>query len=360
MDTARNAHVGNTQAEVVMYESKNDPRLYERYPDLVGKSEIEIRETLKERWTQYLTERVTVSDSLMRMTRSGDMHETFASQEAFEQRLANATAEERINGRRADDLIQIRDSLAEKSGGTPEAAEKAARQIYDDVSVRNMAEVNRGYKFSAEELQNSKAINEMVVARETARFEFAKNTGDMVMAAESSRAMQRAGIFGMTVAVLLLASEVAKAEQAGEHERALAIAKEGGKEFALEALKWGGIQALATLLWPPAGAAVGIYLIGIGVFEAFKALPALANNLADLFSVAQRFVPRRDPLTLDLDGDGLETVPPNATNPILFDHTGDGIRVGTGWVKADDGFLVLDRDGNGTIDSGRELFGDSP
>ena len=65
---------------------------------------------------------------------------------------------------------------------------------------------------------------------------------------------------------------------------------------------------------------------------------------------------RRDPLAIDLDGDGIETVGITAT-PILFDHNADGIRTGTGWVKADDAWLVLDRDGNGLIDSGRELFG---
>ena len=69
--------------------------------------------------------------------------------------------------------------------------------------------------------------------------------------------------------------------------------------------------------------------------------------------------PRRDPLTLDLDGDGLETTAIAATNPILFDHDGDGVKNGTGWVKPDDGFLVRDVNGNGSIDNGRELFGDS-
>jgi trimeric autotransporter adhesin len=67
----------------------------------------------------------------------------------------------------------------------------------------------------------------------------------------------------------------------------------------------------------------------------------------------------RDPLTLDLDGDGLETVALSATSPIYFDHDGDGVKNGTGWVKPEDGFLVMDRDGNGAIDTGRELFGDS-
>lgn len=44
---------------------------------------------------------------------------------------------------------------------------------------------------------------------------------------------------------------------------------------------------------------------------------------------------------------------------ILFDHDGDGIKSGTGWVAPDDGLLVWDKSGNGLIDSGRELFGDA-
>lgn len=68
---------------------------------------------------------------------------------------------------------------------------------------------------------------------------------------------------------------------------------------------------------------------------------------------------RSDPLTLDLDGDGLETTGINTADPILFDHNADGIRTATGWVLADDALLVLDRNGNGVIDNGTELFGDS-
>ena len=69
--------------------------------------------------------------------------------------------------------------------------------------------------------------------------------------------------------------------------------------------------------------------------------------------------PRRDPLVLDLDADGLETTALNTTNPIYFDHDGDGVKTATGWIKPDDGFLVLDRNANGIIDNGRELFGDA-
>ncbi len=64
----------------------------------------------------------------------------------------------------------------------------------------------------------------------------------------------------------------------------------------------------------------------------------------------------RDPLAIDLDGDGIEVLGANA-QPVLFDHNADGLKTGTGWLKGDDAWVVMDRDGNGTIDSGRELFG---
>ncbi|MRR58516.1 MAG: tandem-95 repeat protein [Deltaproteobacteria bacterium] len=66
-----------------------------------------------------------------------------------------------------------------------------------------------------------------------------------------------------------------------------------------------------------------------------------------------------DPLALDLDGDGLETTEVNGATGTLFDHNNDGIATATGWLKSDDGLLVRDINGNGVIDSGAELFGDS-
>ena len=65
--------------------------------------------------------------------------------------------------------------------------------------------------------------------------------------------------------------------------------------------------------------------------------------------------PRIDPLALDLDGDGIETR--GADGRVVFDHNGDGVQTGTGWLRPDDGWLVLDRNSNGTIDNGGELFG---
>lgn len=65
---------------------------------------------------------------------------------------------------------------------------------------------------------------------------------------------------------------------------------------------------------------------------------------------------RRDPLILDLDGQGIKTI--NVQAGVHFDHNGDGFAELTGWVDAPDGLLVMDRNGDGVINDGRELFGD--
>jgi hypothetical protein len=61
------------------------------------------------------------------------------------------------------------------------------------------------------------------------------------------------------------------------------------------------------------------------------------------------------PLILDLDGDGVETIDKSAG--IHFDHDGNQLDETTGWVGKDDGLLVWERNGNGQIDDGSELFG---
>ncbi len=65
----------------------------------------------------------------------------------------------------------------------------------------------------------------------------------------------------------------------------------------------------------------------------------------------------RDPLILDLDGDGIHTVSIN--NGITFDHDGDGVKENSGWVSSTDGLLVRDINNDGLITSGSELFGDN-
>ncbi|MBI5141473.1 MAG: hypothetical protein HZA20_04670 [Nitrospirae bacterium] len=63
-----------------------------------------------------------------------------------------------------------------------------------------------------------------------------------------------------------------------------------------------------------------------------------------------------DPLTLDLDGDGVETTP-LAGSSAMFDLDGDDFAERTGWIGKDDGLLAMDINNNGKIDDITELFG---
>ena len=61
------------------------------------------------------------------------------------------------------------------------------------------------------------------------------------------------------------------------------------------------------------------------------------------------------PLVLDLNGDGVRTVGIDAG--IRFDLEAAGKATQVGWISPHDGFLALDRNHDGTINSGSELFG---
>ncbi|MBT9508245.1 hypothetical protein [Rhodoferax sp.] len=138
-----------------------------------------------------------------------------------------------------------------------------------------------------------------------------------------------------------------------------------------------GVTAPAWLLVVAAGVgAAGAAYLGKGLYDDFgkwiapyaeafgravgdmagDAASFLCDHINDLFTRGLNWTWPRDPLVLDLDGDGVELTP-NATT-VLFDHNADGIKTGTQWARADDGMLVRDLNANGTIDSGRELFGD--
>ena len=91
-----------------------------------------------------------------------------------------------------------------------------------------------------------------------------------------------------------------------------------------------------------------------GIFNYLDPLGINSDVNTDFMS-ALNFIQRSDPLALDLDGNGIETVSANAG--IVFDFNGDGLKTGTGWVKGGDGILVRDLNGDGVINNGSELFG---
>ena len=75
------------------------------------------------------------------------------------------------------------------------------------------------------------------------------------------------------------------------------------------------------------------------------------------YEVVSSVLRKNTPLILDLKGDGIELT--SHKDGVNFDLNADGRVDQTAWTKnADDVFLVYDKDGNGEIDSGKELFGD--
>ncbi len=84
--------------------------------------------------------------------------------------------------------------------------------------------------------------------------------------------------------------------------------------------------------------------------------PTLASAKEKIEEAQSLPIPPRDPLILDLDGDGFE-ITASASGEAYFDLNGNGFATRNDWLGADDAFLVRDMNGNGQIENINELFG---
>ncbi|AYA39649.1 hypothetical protein HZS38_03095 [Xenorhabdus nematophila] len=69
------------------------------------------------------------------------------------------------------------------------------------------------------------------------------------------------------------------------------------------------------------------------------------------------FENKETPLVIDLTGDGINTIAENRN--IFFDHDNDGIIESSGWIDPNSAFLVWDKNKDGKINNGNELFGNN-
>ena len=101
--------------------------------------------------------------------------------------------------------------------------------------------------------------------------------------------------------------------------------------------------------------------VGDAVFYAINDAGAYLGNKAtelvnSLLHQASTIPVRIDPIVLDLSGLGITTK--SVADGVYYDMDNNGFLEKTGWVDAKSGILVLDKNGDGKIETGNELFGD--
>lgn len=82
----------------------------------------------------------------------------------------------------------------------------------------------------------------------------------------------------------------------------------------------------------------------------------ISDVLSTIFHTSTMAAPPRDPLIIDLGAQGVELT--SVDDGVYFDLDKNGYAEKTAWIKGTDGLLVMDRNGNGIIDDGGELFSD--
>ncbi len=90
--------------------------------------------------------------------------------------------------------------------------------------------------------------------------------------------------------------------------------------------------------------------------ELLQALIKEIQGEAEAYEKAGDAQPPSDPLILDLGAAGIQLH--SLENGVYFDLDNNGFAERTAWIDTEDGFLALDRNDNGRIDNGGELFGD--
>jgi len=128
----------------------------------------------------------------------------------------------------------------------------------------------------------------------------------------------------------------------------------------LTALVFGtGAGELVAAAWEVYNIYQSMEDIGGLVDKLFTDLSTIDFGLSDAMAAICGLFERSctDPIVLDLGGDGV-ALTPIADSHASFDLHATGYAVHTGWIGANDAFLVIDRNGDGKVNDITELFGD--
>ncbi|MCQ8183232.1 hypothetical protein NP603_19115, partial [Methylomonas sp. SURF-1] len=370
--TLRAGLYGETASEIKYFVNINDEILIARYADqgYANKSPEDRRIFLEQ--NVYNADPKTIvsqGDVLTQTLSDGRSQIRPLTTDAMNTLLADSAGKSSINGVLHEDFVRLKFDLIANSAQTPEAIKAVEKAIlnYNNVKSAEFAD-KLTYSINIdppERYHEAKMAQDMVIGYNQERFDIAKALGDVIEMARTSEALKKANAAGLIMGFMGMTADALAAIRDGDSKRALEIFKEGFIGFAAGALIFGGLEAFGALLVAAGSPLIGGLILAAvpvyGVLETIKMIPHFVDSIANLFTSATVATPpvRRDPLVFDLDGDGLETAGVNTANPIYFDHDADGVKTATGWVESDDAFLVLDKNANGTIDSGRELFGDA-
>jgi hypothetical protein len=91
-------------------------------------------------------------------------------------------------------------------------------------------------------------------------------------------------------------------------------------------------------------------------FEDPEGQNCVTSTYVETFTVGHR-CGAPSPILIDIAGDGFNLT--SVVNGVTFDIRGNAAPILISWTvpNSDDAFLVLDRNGNGTVENGKELFG---
>ena len=84
----------------------------------------------------------------------------------------------------------------------------------------------------------------------------------------------------------------------------------------------------------------------------------IVNKTVKEHEEATKAQPPRDPLIINFSNDEDNNGLVGVDNGVYFDLDNNGVAEKTAWIDSNKGFLALDRDGDGKITNGGELFGD--